>query len=103
VRRGFSTTNKTKIDACIKFKAWVESDKMILRSNPLISECKNYVSNGASYAAKSGEHDDLISACLLAVRLADRIKLFDPNIEEHFSQAIDEPSPDPLPIFVLRN
>ena len=29
-RQGFTTTNKSKLTACAKFKSWVENDKMIM-------------------------------------------------------------------------
>lgn len=88
-RKGFSTTNRSKVEACIKFKNYIETDKVKIYSKPLVSELKNYVSSGAGYAAKSGETDDLVAACLLIIRLSDQIKLYDPEFEEQLSQGIE--------------
>ena len=68
-RRGFNTTAKHKIDACAKFKELIENKKLIINSKPLISELKDYVASGVSYKAKPGQHDDLVSACLLMLSL----------------------------------
>jgi hypothetical protein len=51
----------------------MESGRMQVNSQILIRQFKNFVSSGASYAAKSGEHDDLVSATLLVVRILDAI------------------------------
>ena len=64
----------------------VENDKMILHSKPMISELKNYVATGSSYNAKLGQTDDLISATLLALRMMDVLKDWDPRIYDTFNQ-----------------
>jgi hypothetical protein len=35
---------------------------MTLKSKPLISELKTFVAHGVGFGAKTGEHDDLVSA-----------------------------------------
>jgi hypothetical protein len=42
---------------------------MTIRSANLISELKNFVASGTSYAAKIGETDDLVMATVLVVRM----------------------------------
>jgi hypothetical protein len=82
----------------------VENDKMLIRSKPLISELKNFISTGSSYQAKSGGNDDLISATLLSIRMIDVLKDWDPRIYNTFNQTdhIDDYEP-PMPIFVSTN
>lgn len=71
VRRGMNTTPKRKLSACARLKSLIETDRMDIRSQNLISELKNFVAVGSSYKAKSGEHDDLVSATMLAIRAID--------------------------------
>ena len=101
-RKGFKTTQKTKIRACSRLKNMIEKGKLKIYSKPLISELKAFVASGSSYKAKSGEHDDLVSAMLLAMRIIAVLKDWDPKVYTSFSQA-DEDTADkvmPMPIFV---
>ena len=68
-RKGFNTTNKPKLAACAKLKHLIESNRMRVNSSNLISELKNFVASGTSYAAKIGETDDLVMATVLVVRM----------------------------------
>ena len=86
-RKGFNTTHGSKVTACSRLKTMVENDKMILHSKPMISELKNYVATGSSYNAKLGQTDDLISATLLALRMMDVLKDWDPRIYDTFNQS----------------
>jgi hypothetical protein len=83
IRRGLNTNMKTKSQAVTKLKSLVETSKMKIRSKLLISQLKNYVSKGDSFAAKSGEHDDLVSALLLIVRMSQIISKWDELTAEH--------------------
>jgi len=95
-RRGFNTTAKHKIDACTKFKELVENDKMKLNSQLLISELKDFVASGMSYSAKAGQHDDLVSACLLMTRMIKTLADFDPKIFEKWTDRTSELKPMPV-------
>ena len=97
-RRGFNTTAKFKIDACTKFKELEESGKMKLCSQLLISELKDFVATGMSYKAKPGQHDDLVSACLLMTRMMKVLADFDPKIFERWTDRTSEWTA-PMPIF----
>jgi hypothetical protein len=97
-RRGFNTTMKFKIDACAKFKELVENNKMELNSKALISELKSFVATGVSYKGKPGEHDDLVSACLLMTRMIKVLADFDPKIFEQWTNRTSEWTA-PMPIF----
>ena len=95
-RRGFNTTAKHKIDACTKFKELVENDKMKINSPLLISELKDFVASGLSYKAKPGQHDDLVSACLLMTRMMKVLADFDPKIFEKWTDRASEITPMPI-------
>lgn len=94
-RKGFNTTNKTKLAACSKFKNLLESGKMTIYSQPLISELKTFVANAGSYAAKLGETDDLVMAALLSVRIWQHLQSYNVDIESYIRDhnEIIEPMP----------
>jgi hypothetical protein len=95
-RKGFNTTHKSKITACNKFKILVESGRMKIRSRPLVSELKNFVALGTSYAAKPGETDDLVMASLLAVRMLMMLQTYHAELDTHLKDhgdSIVEPFP----------
>jgi hypothetical protein len=70
-RKGLNTDNRKKLSSCARMKSLIESGRMTLNSRNLVSELKNFVSKGASYGAKSGLHDDLVSSTLLITRMLD--------------------------------
>jgi hypothetical protein len=72
---------------------------MTIHSKPLISELKTFVATGVGFKAKSGEHDDLVSALLLIVRMANILSDWDPKIYEKMTDKITEETL-PMPIFV---
>jgi hypothetical protein len=95
-RRGFTTTHKTKLAACAKLKSLVETNRLAIASKALISELKNFVAKGSSYEAKIGEHDDLVMALLLIIRMVQYIQDFDANADAELRDNIDsfiEPMP----------
>jgi hypothetical protein len=96
IRKGFTTTNKSKLVACNKFKILIESGRMKIYSKPLITELKNFVANGSSYAAKPGETDDLIMSSLLATRMLMVLQSYHADLNTHLkdhSDQIIEPFP----------
>ena len=103
-RKGFNTTHSTKISACTRLKNMVENDKLTINSKVLVSELKAFVASGSSFKAKPGENDDLVSACLLSMRIMAVLKDWDPRVYDTFNQADtgDEQTP-PMPIFVSTN
>lgn len=100
LRKGFNTTNKTKLAACAKFKALVEGKKMRIASYNLVSQLKNFVANGTSYAAKIGENDDLVMAAMLCVRMAQFLREFDPNLDDTLKDHLDDYDL-PMPFIML--
>jgi hypothetical protein len=98
-RKGFNTSNKPKLAACAKFKHLVESRRMTISSASLISEMKNFVAHGVSYAAKPGETDDLIMATLLVVRMLQVLQSYHGELDTQMRDHQDSIIP-PLP-FVM--
>jgi hypothetical protein len=103
-RKGFNTTFGNKISTCAKVKYLIEEEKLTLNSRPLISELKTFIAAGTSFKAKEGQHDDLVSALLLIVRMSLVLAEWDPQVFELMRVASEldgeidwEP---PLPIFV---
>ena len=104
-RKGYNTTHRTKLEACAKFKGLVENGKMELRSRNLIHELKYFIAKGNSYEATIGEHDDLISAMLLNVRMAQHISTWDDQLQDHINSTVagkfEEDPEEPLPMLVI--
>jgi hypothetical protein len=95
-RRGFTTTNKSKLAACSKLKGLVETDRMVINSINLVSELKTFVSSGAGFAAKSGETDDLVLALLLIVRMIQVVKQYHVDLDQQVTDR-DQEMLEPLP------
>ena len=79
-RKGFCTTNSSKLMACSKLKTLIESGKIQINSKKMISELKSYISSGSTYKAKIGETDDLVSATLCIIRMMELLKDYIPDI-----------------------
>jgi len=99
-RKGFNTTNKTKIAACAKLKNLVETHKMTINSKSLISEFKTFVAHGTSYAAKIGETDDLVMATVLAVRMMQVLQNYHADLNDQLKDFADEII-EPMPFIVF--
>lgn len=101
-RKGLTTTNASKLSSCARLKSLVESDRLILQSNQTIKELKGFVRRGASYSAKPGQHDDLVSALLLITRMLDIIIAMGMETSEDLKEGIAEEDiwNEPPPIVV---
>lgn len=101
-RKGFTTTNKSKLAACSKFKTWVETDKMEISSAALLREVKTFIARGASYAAKDGETDDLVMSALLVVRIAQQVAQYDETTYNELKDSFnDDEDMEPMPFVFL--
>jgi len=98
-RKGFNTTNKSKLAACAKFKTLLESKKLTIHSRSLISELKAFVAHGGSYAAKIGDTDDLIMASLLIIRMLQLVGEYHYDLDNHIRD--HEEFIAPLPFFAV--
>jgi len=98
-RKGFNTTNKSKLTSCAKFKTLVESKKMTVNSRSLISELKAFVAHAGSYAAKIGDTDDLIMASLLVTRMLQQLGDYHFDLENQIRDHDEMIAP--LPFFAV--
>jgi hypothetical protein len=99
-RKGFNTNHRAKIAACAKLKLWIEQDRMSVRSKNLITELKNFVAIGNSYKAKIGEHDDLVSATLLIVRMSLLLRNYDAELSENLTDSLEDII-EPMPFILI--
>ena len=99
-RKGFTTTHGTKLSACAKMKTLIENKKMSIYSQPLISEFKNFVASGNSYAAKLGETDDLVMATVLIVRMLQLLQNYHKELSDQIRDHSDEVI-EPMPFVVV--
>jgi hypothetical protein len=99
-RKGFNTTNKTKLAVCAKFKALLETKKISIASKNLISELKTFVARGTSYAAKDGETDDLVMSMMLVVRMLQLLQGFDANLDKQVRDTLDD-FVEPMPFILI--
>lgn len=79
-RRGFYTSPKTKLEACLDLKRFIENNKLRINSKVLVSELKNFVAYGNTFRAKPGEHDDCVMSLILAIRMINYIAMFEDTI-----------------------
>lgn len=100
-RKGFTTTHKSKIEACAKMKHWIETDKMEIASKNLLREIKTFISRGNSYAAKEGEHDDLVMALVLIVRMAHEVTNYEDQAFEYLVEEGIDDWEEPMPFSML--
>ena len=99
-RKGFNTTHNSKISACSKLKQLIETKRLKLSSKSLISELKTFVAKGMSFEAKVGQHDDLVSGLLLALRMIITLQDWDPAIYDKMREDTYEDLIMPMPIYV---
>jgi hypothetical protein len=99
-RKGFTTTNKSKLSACAKFKSLVETKRMHIASKALISELKTFVASGNSFAAKIGDLDDLVMSALLAIRMIMLLQQFDAGLDGELKDSIDN-FIEPMPFIMI--
>ena len=98
-RKGFYTTNSSKLTACSKFKQLVENNRFTLHSKNLISELKTFVASGNSYQARQGDNDDLVSAMLLVTRIMQALQNYDASIDDKM-RSVDPEFDLPLPFLM---
>jgi hypothetical protein len=99
-RKGFNTNGKSKLSACSKFKSLVETKRLHIASKALISELKTFVQSGGSFAAKVGEHDDLVMSALLAIRMCVLLQQYDASLDSELRDSADT-FVEPLPFILI--
>ena len=99
-RRGFNTTQRSKLSTCAKLKTLIETEKIKINSKMLISELKNFIASGGSYAAKVGQTDDLVMSTILAVRMANELKNYVPELDSQIRDSNDYDM-QPMPFVIV--
>lgn len=99
-RKGFTTTNSSKMAACAKFKNLVESRKLTIYSQKLVSELKDFVASGAGYEAKIGRTDDLVTAMLLVIRMMQVVQEFSLELDMKIRDLDVDDIVMPLPVIM---
>jgi len=99
-RKGFNTTHKVKLNACAKLKNLIETKRMQIHSRPLIGELKTFVAHGTSFAAKVGEHDDLVMSLVLVVRMAQLMQSYDSELDVAMKDNLEDII-TPMPFSIL--
>ena len=101
-RKGFTTTNKSKLAGCAKLKNMIEQKKLTISSKNLVSELKTFVASGGSFAAKPGETDDLVLSLLLAIRMIQTLQNFDAELDNRLRNNDSDEFLEPMPFIMLR-
>lgn len=99
-RKGFTTTNKSKLTVCSKFKQLVENKRLVLNSKNLLSELKTFVAVGNTFNARPGDTDDLVSAALLAVRMMQSLQNYDAALDTQM-RGVEESMILPMPFIMF--
>jgi hypothetical protein len=100
-RKGFNTTHSAKLNACAKLKQLVETKKITINSKSLVSELKTFIANGITFKAKTGQHDDLVAAILLCMRMVLLLQDWDPAIYDKMRDHSGLEEYDmPMPIYI---
>ena len=90
---GCFTSGKSKVLACLQLKQLVEkaTNGLIINSEHLLFELKNFVAKGGSYEAKAGATDDAVMATVGIVRLLKRLAEWN---DEAFKQVHEYVNPE---------
>jgi hypothetical protein len=99
IRRGFNTTNRSKLKACSKLKTLVEKRAMTINSKELARQLNFYVAAGAGFAAKLGQHDDLVAATLLVIRMLEMVMHYNEEQTVDLRESFAEEEVQPMGIF----
>lgn len=78
-KRGFFTTARSKMKACVSFKEMFEKDNIHITSPILLQELKTFVRTRGAYDHLPGSTDDSIAATLTVIRLIENIASYDQN------------------------
>ena len=102
--RGIRTTKSVKRLGCSVLKNLIESQQMVIQDFEIISELSTFVTNGTSFEAASGSHDDLVMCLVLFSWCTSQnffSELSDTNVkkklhEQQMQQIEDEMLPLPI-------
>jgi hypothetical protein len=108
---GMVTSLKSKSVAARDLKRLVErsSRPLVVKSEELVTELKNYVQSGTgAYHAKAGATDDLVAAMLIITRIINHIAAYEPdafnklyNSDDEFYNDTTSEFDEPMPMSVM--
>lgn len=78
-KRGFYTSAKAKMKACVNFKEMFEKNNIHICSKILLAELKTFTRQRGSYDHLPGSTSDCIAATLIVIRLIEEIATYDQN------------------------
>lgn len=87
--RGIRTTKAVKRLGCALLKNLIERQQLIIQDYDIISELSTFVSNGVSYEAEEGSHDDLVM-CLVLFSWLTNQKFFEDMTNVNIRRKINE-------------
>ncbi|EMX1381657.1 terminase family protein [Salmonella enterica] len=93
VRKGLTTTRKTKGTACLQMQKLMETFRMEVASKELHRQLNDFIKSGSEdgvFKAKIGCHDDLVSASLLIVRMMHIISRWDDSTADVMGETLEE-------------
>jgi len=95
-KMGVFTHGKAKILACLQLKSLIEktTSGIVIHSDVLLDELKNFVAKGGTYEAKSGATDDAVMATIITIRLLKRLSEFNDVAFEQVNEYVDPDSND---------
>jgi hypothetical protein len=93
-RKGFHMSSKTKMEGCILLKRFIENEKIHIKSKAFVSELKNFVARGNSFAGQPGETDDLVTSMLVSVRMISYISTFEDDVFEVINASLGDRNRD---------
>jgi len=76
-RLGMRTESRVKLRTCLIFKQMVENRTLDCGSEVLVKEMQSFISHRGSYSAQIGATDDVISACLIVIRILQEMATYD--------------------------
>ena len=77
---GIAMTTKSKQQGTSLLKDLMETERMTVHSNLLISEMKFFVKRGSTYAAEGNKKDDLVMSTVLFCLLLEQLKNFEEEV-----------------------
>ncbi len=76
-KRGFFTTSRTKMTACVNFKEMFDKGHLTISSPIFVKELKRFVRKRTSYDHSPGSTSDCITAALVVIRVVEEIATYD--------------------------
>lgn len=103
-QRGIRTTKSVKRLGCSILKNLIESQKVLIQDFDVIAELSTFISNGSSFEAEEGSHDDLVMCLVLFSWLTNQqffsemstVNLKEKLYREQMQQIEDESLPMPI-------